>query len=954
MKKLLLLFILSALLTRTNSQPIYWQQETNYTIDVSLNDNDHSLTGVEKLEYINHSPDTLRFIWFHLWPNAYKNDKTAFSDHMLENGSTKFYFSNKEDRGYINKLDFKVNGITAQLEDHPEHIDIAKLVLPEPLAPGQKITISTPFHVKLPYNFSRGGHDGQSYQATQWYPKPAVYDKDGWHPMPYLDQGEFYSEFGRFTVKITVPKNYVVAATGELQNEEEKEWLKKRNSFTWEPIKQRIKSTGGQYKTTYLLFPESEKEIKILTYKQENVHDFAWFADKRFVVNTDTCQLPSGKIIDVYSYYTPAEKEGWQHSVAFTKSAIRHYSSQVGEYPYSVVSVVQGPESFGGGMEYPTITVLSPTATSRELDNTIAHEVGHNWFYGILGSNERRYPWMDEGINSFYENKYQQLKLHPNRRIISPEQGLLETMIAEQKDQPINTPAADFTEANYGLVAYHKTAKWMEWLEKELGPVAFRKAMQTYFSEWKFRHPQPADLKQVLESSTGKNLDSAFALLDKKGNLPEIEKKGLAFQHPFSIAPNMISGKLNNKHSVITVLPAFGLNNYDKVMVGAMLSNLRFPSNKFQFLLIPLYGINSKSLNGIGFFNYSSYPKSVFRKIDIGISGASFTGDYFNGGDRFLSSDQLDPFLRFTKWVPGFRLTLAEKKPRSTINRYLQFKTFLISEENLQFYRDTIIIGPDTTDILKVRTNTSDRVLNQFKYVVENNRALYPYRGELKIEQGKDFLRTAFTGKYFFNYAKEGGLSLRVFAGKFFYTGAKTFSKQFATDRYHLNMTGANGYEDYTYSDYFFGRNEFEGTASQQIMERDGAFKVRTDLLAEKVGRTDNWLFAANFSTTIPNSINPLSILPVKIPLKLFFDIGTQAGAWEADATTDRFLFDAGLQIPLLKETINIYIPLLYSNVYKDYYQSTIAKKDRFWKKISFSIDISNFSFRKIDRNLDF
>lgn len=961
MKKLLLLLILTGVLTRTycqlpsgDSRLNYWQQEVNFTIDVALNDKEHSLTGFEQLEYINNSPDTLHFIWFHLWPNAYKNDKTAFSDHMLENGSTKFYFSNKEDRGYINKLDFKVNGITAQLEDHPQHIDIAKLVLPTPLAPGQKITISTTFHVKLPYNFSRGGHDGQSYQATQWYPKPAVYDKEGWHPMPYLDQGEFYSEYGSYTVKITVPKNYVVAATGELQQADEKQWLKSRSNYTWEPIKQRIKTAGGQYKTTYQLFPDSEKDIKILTYKQDKVHDFAWFADKRFIVNTDTCQLPSGKTIDVYSYYTPAEKEGWQNSVAFTKSAIRHYSNLVGEYPYSVVSVVQGPESFGGGMEYPTITVLSPTATSRELDNTIAHEVGHNWFYGILGSNERAYPWMDEGINSFYENKYQQLKLHLNHSISSPEQGLLETMIAEKKDQPINTPAADFTEANYGLVAYHKTAKWMEWLEKELGPDAFRKAMQTYFSLWQFRHPQPADFKQVLETSTGKNLDSAFAFLGKKGNLPDVQKKGMAFQHPFSIAPNMISGKLNNKRSVITALPAFGLNNYDKLMLGALITNLRFPPNKFQFLLTPLYGLNSKALNGIGFVNYSSYPKSVFRKIDIGVSAASFSGDRFIDASQSFISDEPNPFLRFTKWVPGIRLTLAEKKPRSSFNRYIQFKTYLINEDQLQFFRDTVIVGIDTSILSKYRTVNNNRVLNQFRFVVENNRVLYPYRGELKIEQGKDFVRTAFTGKYFFNYAKEGGLSLRVFAGKFIYTGAKTFSKQFATDRYHLNMTGANGYEDYTYSDYFFGRNEFEGTASQQIMERDGAFKVRTDLLAEKVGRTDNWLFAANFSTTIPNSINPLSILPVKIPLKLFFDIGTQANAWEDNAATDRFLFDAGLQIPIFKETVNIYIPVLYSNVYKDYFQSTIAKKERFWKKISFSIDISNFSFRKIDRNLDF
>jgi hypothetical protein len=169
-----------------------------------------------------------------------------------------------------------------------------------------------------------------------------------------------------------------------------------------------------------------------------------------------------------------------------------------------------------------------------------------------------------------------------------------------------------------------------------------------------------------------------------------------------------------------------------------------------------------------------------------------------------------------------------------------------------------------------------------------------------------------------------------------------------------LNLTGANGYEDYTYSDYFFGRNKFEGLESRQIMNRDGGFKVRTDLLASKVGKTDNWLASVNFSTTIPSSINPLSMLPVKIPLKLFFDIGTFAEAWEKEAETDRFLFDAGLQIPLFKETINIYVPLIYSSVFKDYIQSTIDKKGRLFKTISFTIDISNFNLRKFDRNFSF
>ena len=193
-----------------------------------------------------------------------------------------------------------------------------------------------------------------------------------------------------------------------------------------------------------------------------------------------------------------------------------------------------------------------------------------------------------------------------------------------------------------------------------------------------------------------------------------------------------------------------------------------------------------------------------------------------------------------------------------------------------------------------------------------------------------------------------------MFAGKFFYLGSKTFTKEFATDRYHLNMTGPNGYEDYTYSDYFTGRNKFEKFSSQQIMIRDGGFKIRTDLYAEKVGKTDDWLTAINFTTTIPKGINPLSVLPVKIPLKIFVDIGTYAEPWKKNSELDRFIFDAGLQVPLLSGIVNIYIPVVYSHIYKDYIQSVLEKKGRLFKTISFSIDISNFTLKKINRELDF
>jgi Peptidase family M1 domain len=923
------------------TQKKYTQQQANFTIDVTLNDKEHTLTGFEKIEYINNSPDTLSFIWFHLWPNAYKNDKTAFSDQLLENGNTKFYFSNKEQRGYINKLDFKVNSVTAKSEDHPKYIDIIKLILPTPLFPGDKAVITTPFNVKLPYNFSRGGHDKQSYQATQWFPKPAVYDHKGWHPMPYLDQGEFYSEFGNFDVRITLPENYVVAATGELQSEEELKILKENKKYN-NPNERPSAFAQFRKKINTDSFPPSSKELKTLQYKQNNIHDFAWFADKRFIVNYDTLKLASGKVIDVFAYYLPSQSSVWAESILYNKKSIQHYSKLVGEYPYNIVNAVQGPQSFGGGMEYPTITVISPPDNSRELEYTIVHEIGHNWFYGILGSNERKHPWMDEGINTFYEKKYISSRSHHYNA--NAELKSFEIKATDKTDQPINLSSEQFTEDNYNLSVYEKAAAWMALLEKQLGSEVFNKAMQDYYIQWQFKHPYREDFKKVLELSTGKNLDSIFTLLDKPGLLPNQIRSGTEISNPVS----WIGFGKENVKNTITILPAMGINSYDKFMIGGLITNYRLIKNKFQFLIVPMYATGSKQLVGLGKLNYSFYPPGIFRKADVFLNTSHFTID------DFKKDDGKKIYQQFTKTVPGIRLILKEKNPRSTLERYIQWKTFLMGEDGLRFSRDTTFTGMDTIITNNVTKKKENSTLNQLLFVAQNRRTLYPYRAELKVEQGKGFMRTAFTGNYFFNYAKEGGLDVRFFAGHFLYTGSKTITKQFETDRYHLNMTGANGYEDYTYSDYFLGRNEFEKMPSQQIMIRDGGFKVRTDLLASKIGKTDGWLMAANFATSIPSGLNPISILPVKIPLKFFADIGTYSDVWKKDAEGDRFLFDAGIQLSLLKETIHIYLPFIYSAVYKNYIQSTIEKKGRLSKTISFSIDISNLDFKKFNRNISF
>lgn len=923
MKHTFFILVFHCLLAKAVAQETYWQQRVDYAITVSLNDVEHTLDGFIKIHYTNHSPDTLHYIWFHLSPNAYKTDRTAFSDQMLENGDTRFYFSGAHQKGYINQLDFRVNDVRADTEDHPHHLDIIKVMLPRPLLPGQQILVTTPFHVKLPYNFSRGGHVGQSYQVTQWYPRPAVYDRNGWHPMPYLQQGAFYSETGSFDVTITLPENYVVAATGALQNESEKEWLKTRAAYSWKETRHRKKVKGGSYKTVRQVFPHSSAATKTLHYRQNNVHDFAWFADKRFIVRHDTCLL-AGKVVDVYAFFLPASQKNWDNSIAYAKNALRFYAASVGVYPFNTLSIAEGPPGMKGGIEYPAIAVLSAVKSQQITERIIVHEVGRNWFYGILASNEREYPWMGEGMNTFYGKRYFDSHRKTTSKKFDPscfEKVAFEAVAAVKKDQPVNLPATAFSPANYYLSAYYKASQWLEVLQTSLGKPLFDSCMRAYYDQWQFKHPYPSDFKNVIAAVSGKNTDSIFHLLDIRGSLLPAVSKKLRFAW-------IGKADTGNKYHYVGIAPALGFNYYNKLMVGGIVHNYNLPFTRFRFIAVPLYATGSRQFAGIGRATYTWYPENIFEKIEAGVSAAGFSENAYTDPENHTTH------LHFTKLSPHLRFTFRNGQPRSRLSRFVQWKAYIINRDALQFSWDSVLMK----NRYAVRSQTT--TIGQLRYVTDNSRALYPYRYELLFELSNDFGKIAYTGNYFFNYPRGGGLKTRWFAGKFFYTGDKTSQKRFNTDRYHLNMTAPKGYEDYTYSNYFIGRNEYEGTLSQQVMIRDGGFKVRTDLLSNKIGKTDDWLIALNFTS----SIHP------KIPVKLFFDAGTGNEGWKSGSGTPRILYDAGLQLSLCRDILNIYVPLLYSKVYRDYFKSTPG--NNFWQRISFSIDIQDISFKKISPHI--
>ncbi len=515
----------------------YFQQELAYRIEVTLNDSAHTLSAFLSLDYTNNSPDTLRFVWFHLWPNGYKNNQTAFAKQRFDQGSAKFHFAKDEDRGYIDSLDFRTGDATLDWEYHPEWIDVTKVHLARPLPPGGTATIETPFFVKIPEIFSRLGHTGNHYEITQWYPKPAVYDRDGWHPMPYLDMGEFYSEFGTFDVRITLPSEYVIMATGDLpEGDPEYAFLDSLVAVTAEyyalkkdddkPDKKARKKWLKEFDKREFAEP-GDSATKTLHFHQERVHDFAWFADKRYMVQKGTLWVEdSTRAVTVWCLHLPDVADLWEESIEYTHDAAYWYGQWYGTYPYNHVSAVSGDMAAGGGMEYPNITVISTGGTKEMLEFVIMHEVGHNWHYGIFGYNERLHPWLDEGLNTYSNIRYWYAKYSEEtggRFSMGIPEGLTKMMktpftirsllqfvtnlaVGTHDDQPMEGHATDFEPMNYGVICYYKSSVVFDFLEHYLGEERNQAAWDAFTETWSFAHPGPEDVRAAFETTTGQNL----------------------------------------------------------------------------------------------------------------------------------------------------------------------------------------------------------------------------------------------------------------------------------------------------------------------------------------------------------------------------------------------------------------------------------------------------------------
>ncbi len=503
----------------------YFQQKVEYTISVKLNDTKHELSCFQSLVYTNNSPNVLKELYIHLWPNAYKDENTPLARSYYLDGFTVMLNLKKEKSGYIDSLDFQVNGEKVSWNLLPDSIDICKIKLNQDLAPGASLTLTTPFHIKIPSaKLSRLGHLDQAYFITQWYPKPAVYDKNGWNYFSYLDKGEYYGEFGTFDVRITLPENYVVGATGELvDGEKEIQWLTSKADQT-----AKLDSFPSD-----MTFPQSSDQLKTLHYRQENVHDFAWFADKRWNVLKGEINIQGvEKPITSWAFFTNVEAEYWKKVPEHLHDAVVYFSNWIDPYPYSSVTAVDVTKASGDGMEYPMITAIGSYGDEFELEEAIVHEVAHNWFYGIVGNNERRHGWMDESLTNFYETRFLYTK-HANdssrqeekfvkmgksnrffgmERMNHRESQYLSYLMAARKntDQQPDLSSEEFSRLNYPKSVYHKLTLGFDYMLNYMGDSLFDACIKNYYESWKYKHPDPADMKNSFVNTSGKNLDWFF------------------------------------------------------------------------------------------------------------------------------------------------------------------------------------------------------------------------------------------------------------------------------------------------------------------------------------------------------------------------------------------------------------------------------------------------------------
>ena len=489
---------------------LYWQNRADYEINVKLDDQKNEIEGSVVIQYKNNSPQSLQYLWLQLDQNLFNNQSRGQA-RMPATGRSRYGDANAVFEGGYKIKSVKIISENKDanyiINDTRMQIRLANLIKPS----GGSIKIKIEYSYSIPkYGADRFGilptANGPIYTIAQWYPRMCVFDDvRGWNTDPYLGPSEFYLEYGDFDFSITAPASHIVVAGGELQNPTE----------VLTPAQIKRLALAAESDQTVVI--RSEKEINdpqsrpkgsMLTwhYKLSNARDVAWASSKAFIWDAARINLPSGKKSLAMSVY-PIESKGkdsWGRATEYNKGSIENYSKRWFEFPYPVAVNVA---SNVGGMEYPGIVFCGSKSKGEGLFGVTDHEFGHTWFPMIVGSNERRYGWMDEGFNTFINSlATDDFNNGEYKSSVTSGKELAYMFFGPYSESIFHTPDA-MKEQNIGIALYYKPAFGLQLLRKQiLGEDRFDYAFRTYISKWAFKHPTPWDFFRTMENVAGEDL----------------------------------------------------------------------------------------------------------------------------------------------------------------------------------------------------------------------------------------------------------------------------------------------------------------------------------------------------------------------------------------------------------------------------------------------------------------
>ncbi|WP_405208939.1 M1 family metallopeptidase [Aquimarina sp. LLG6339-5] len=479
-------FLISILGVSAQNNTSYWQQHVDYKMNVDMNVENFQYKGTQELVYTNNSPDSLYQVFYHLYFNAFQpGSEMDVRSRNIEDPDPRVMDRisklTPEEIGYLKVSSLKQNGKEVTYEIAGTVLEVK---LNKPIAPGKKVTFSMNFEGQVPNQIRRSGRnssEGVALSMTQWYPKMAEYDFEGWHADPYIAR-EFHGVWGNFDVTINIDKNYILGGSGYLQNPQE-------IGYGYEKPGTKIKRKGKKLSWHFIA---------------PNVHDFTWAADPEYI--HDVVQVPDGPVL--HFLYKNKEKylENWKKLQPKSVDLMEYFSTTIGKYPYDQYSIIQGGD---GGMEYAMCTLITGGRSYGSLVGVTAHEMAHAWFQHILATNEAKHEWMDEGFTSYISTLAMDKVMEQNKN--NPMTGMYRgyfQLATSGIEQPQSTHADRYTRNGaYGASAYAKGAVFMAQLGYVIGKENLSKTIHRYYDEWKFKHPTPNDFKRVAEKVSGIQLD---------------------------------------------------------------------------------------------------------------------------------------------------------------------------------------------------------------------------------------------------------------------------------------------------------------------------------------------------------------------------------------------------------------------------------------------------------------